>query len=74
MADRSRAGSGRAMLGGALFVVGTLAGLFVVYVVAINVAAALRDEGGDWTQSLFAVIPAVVIGVAAFALRARVTS
>lgn len=62
---------GRETVRAVLFVIGTLAGLLVVYVVAINVAAAARNEGGDWTQSLFAVVPAVVIAVGAFGLRAR---
>lgn len=53
-----------------LFVLGTLAALFVVYVVWINIAASLDGDGGDWTQSLFAIIPAAIAAVAAFTLRA----
>lgn len=59
------------MLRAILFVIGTLAGLFVVYVLAINLAAAVRGEAGDWTQALFAIVPAALIAVGALALRSR---
>ena len=62
---------GREMVRAVLFVIGTLAGLFVVYVLAINLSAAARGESGDWTQALFAVVPATLIGVAALVLRSR---
>jgi hypothetical protein len=60
------------MVAGLLFVVGTVALLFVAYVGAINVAAAFGDDSGDWSQALFAIIPAAVLGVGAFVARSRV--
>jgi len=56
---------------GLLFVVGTLAWLFVAYVGAVNLAAALGDDPGDWSQALFAIIPAAALGVGAFFVRYR---
>lgn len=69
MAESSDVHPARAVVRGVLFVIGTLAWLFVVYVLAVNLAAAVRGEAGDWTQALFAVVPAAAIGIGVLMVR-----
>jgi hypothetical protein len=69
MVERSGIHPGRALLRSGLFVIVTLAGLFITYVLFINLAAAFGEDGAEWGQAVLVILPAAVVGVGGAVLR-----